>query len=66
MVTFVFCLPSPDWAGFDDGGGALYFFGAYNYKYMHAQEKLKLDLEKKKILIFKMPKQIMKLFHCVP
>ena len=27
-VTFFFCLPPPDLAGFDDGGGALSFFGA--------------------------------------
>ena len=65
VVTFFFCLPPPDWAGFDDNGGALSFFGAYNYKYMHAQKKLKLDLEKKN-LTFKMQNKKMKLFHCVP
>lgn len=28
-MTFFFCLPPPDFAGFEDGGGALSFFGAY-------------------------------------
>jgi hypothetical protein len=27
-MTFFFCLPPPDLAGLDDGGGALSFFGA--------------------------------------
>lgn len=27
--TFFFCFPPPDLAGFDDGGGAFSFFGAY-------------------------------------
>jgi hypothetical protein len=26
---FFFCFPPPDFAGFDDGGGAFSFFGAY-------------------------------------
>jgi len=29
-VTFFFCLPPPDLAGLEDGGGALSFFGACN------------------------------------
>lgn len=28
--TFFFCLPPPDFAGLDDGGGAFSFFGACN------------------------------------
>jgi hypothetical protein len=28
-VTFFFCLPPPDLAGLDDGGGAFSFFGAW-------------------------------------
>ena len=27
-ITFFFCFPPPDLAGFEDGGGALSFFGA--------------------------------------
>ena len=27
--TFFFCLPPPDFTGFEDGGGAFSFFGAY-------------------------------------
>jgi hypothetical protein len=27
-VTFFFCLPPPDLAGLEDGGGAFSFFGA--------------------------------------
>lgn len=29
--TFFFCFPPPDFAGFDDGGGTLSFFGACNH-----------------------------------
>lgn len=29
LTTFFFCFPPPDFAGLDDGGGALSFFGAY-------------------------------------
>jgi hypothetical protein len=33
--TFFFCLPPPDLAGFEDGGGAFSFFGAYKENNRH-------------------------------
>jgi hypothetical protein len=40
-MTFFFCLPPPDLAGFEDGGGALSFFGACT---SHHREKNKHPL----------------------
>lgn len=40
-VTFFFCLPPPDFAGFDDGGGALSFFGACHCKTKAVNKKHK-------------------------
>jgi hypothetical protein len=39
---FFFCFPPPDFAGFDDGGGAFSFFGAYTNQ--RKKELVQLDL----------------------
>lgn len=47
--TFLLWFPPPDFAGFDDGGGTLSFFGACNKKYeiiVKIRERRNIDLLK--------------------
>ena len=42
FVTFFFCLPPPDLAGLEDGGGALSFFGACKITIPRDRERVEL------------------------
>ena len=43
--TFFFCFPPPDFAGLDDGGGTLSFFGACKMNItIQTRERRNIDL----------------------
>ena len=60
--TFFFCLPPPDLAGFEEGGGALSFFGACESHQNTERNKhiVKLESGRKKRLITFAQKRTMK------